>query len=144
MPFKLCLMGNSASMTVSSEGIATDLAPDLAPDQHINSGGGLARLIGALARPSAVLETATDPYRTFLESLAVAVYTTDADGRITFFNDAAVELWGRRPELGEEWCGSLRLFHRDGRPMSHDECPMAICLKENRTVRGWQAIAERP
>jgi PAS domain S-box-containing protein len=131
-------------MTVSTEAIAPDLATDVAPELHIESGGGLARLIGSLVRPSAVPETATDPYRTFLESLAVAVYTTDADGRITFFNEAAVELWGRRPELGEEWCGSLRLFHRDGRPMNHDECPMAICLKENRTVRGWQAIAERP
>jgi signal transduction histidine kinase len=28
--------------------------------------------------------------------------------------------------------------------MTHGECPMAICLKENRIVRGWQAIAERP
>lgn len=83
-------------------------------------------------------------YREFLEALGVAVYTTDADGRITFFNEAAVGFWGRRPELGEEWCGSLRLYHADRRPMRHDECPMAIALKENRAVRGWMAIAERP
>ena len=127
-------------MTLSTEAIATDLAPDSQTDPD----GGLARLIGALVRPATVEAASTEPYRTFLEALAVAVYTTDADGRITFFNEAAVELWGRRPELGEEWCGSLRLFHSDGRPMSHGECPMAICLKEKRTVRGWQAIAERP
>ena len=127
-------------MTVQSNPLATDVAPDT----RLDPGGGLARLIGALVRPSAVPDPAIDPYRTFLEALAVAVYTTDADGRITFYNEAAVELWGRRPALGEEWCGSLRLFHRDGRPMSHGECPMAICLKENRPVRGWQAVAERP
>src|SRR3954470_22348302 len=82
---------------------------------------GLVRLFGALTRPHAPEE----PYRTFLEALAVAVYTKDEDGLITYFNQAAVGLWGRRPELGEEWCGSLRLFQLDGRPMAHSECPMA-------------------
>src|SRR5262245_23237431 len=45
-----------------------------------------------------------------LEALPVAVYTTDADGRITFYNRAAAELWGHHPELGSsQWCGSWRL-----------------------------------
>jgi len=80
-----------------------------------------------------------------LEALPVAVYTTDAQGRITFFNQAAVEFWGRRPEIGTDyWCGSWRLYWADGRPMAHDECPMAIALKERRAVRGKEAIAERP
>ena len=34
-----------------------------------------------------------------LEALPVAVYTTDAEGWITYFNDAAVDLWGHRPSL---------------------------------------------
>src|SRR3954468_13222199 len=84
------------------------------------------------------------PYRELLQALGVAVYTTDAAGRITFFNDAAAELWGRRPEIGEEWCGSWRLFWSDGTPMQHVECPMAIALHEDREVRGYEAIAERP
>jgi PAS domain S-box-containing protein len=74
----------------------------------------------------------------------VAVYTTDADGRITFFNVAAAEFWGRQPALGELWCGSLRLLWPDESPMRHDECPMAITLHEARPVRGGQAIAVRP
>jgi PAS domain S-box-containing protein len=107
-------------------------------------GVGLARLLGAIGRSMPSIDVAAEPYRTFLEALAVAVYTTDAAGRITFFNEAAVELWGRRPELGEEWCGSLRIFELDGRPLPHDQCPMAIALKENRPVRGVTALAERP
>ncbi len=83
-------------------------------------------------------------YRDFLDALGVAVYTTDANGQITFFNEAAATFWGRQPALGEAWCGSWRLYWPDGRPMPHDECPMAICLRENRTVRGGTAIAERP
>src|SRR3954471_4793140 len=80
-----------------------------------------------------------------LEALPVAVYTTDAEGRITFFNQAAVDLWGHRPELGtDKWCGSWRIYTLDGRRLPHDECPMAVTLKEGRPVRGVEAIAERP
>jgi PAS domain S-box-containing protein len=86
----------------------------------------------------------SERYSRFLDALGVALYTTDADGRITFFNAAAAEFWGRRPTLGEEWCGSLHLLWLDGSPMRHDECPMAVTLKEGRPVRGGQAIAVRP
>jgi PAS domain S-box-containing protein len=79
-----------------------------------------------------------------LDALPVAVYMTDAKGNITYFNDAAAELWGRRPEPGEQWCGSWRLFWPDGRPMRHDECPMAVTLRTGEPVRGVEAVAERP
>jgi PAS domain S-box-containing protein len=80
-----------------------------------------------------------------LEMLPVAVYTTDAGGRITFYNRAAAELWGHHPELGSsQWCRSWRLYWPDGRPLPHGECPMAVALKEGREVRGVEAIAERP
>ena len=82
--------------------------------------------------------------RPMLDALGVAVYTTDPEGRLTFYNDAAAEFWGRAPELGELWCGSYRLFHTDGTPMPHDECPMAVALKQGRELRGVEAIAERP
>ena len=80
-----------------------------------------------------------------LEALPLAVYTTDAEGRITFYNQAAAELWGHRPKLGsDQWCGSWRLFRPDGGPLPHDECPMAMALAEGRAIRGIEAIAERP
>ena len=80
-----------------------------------------------------------------IQALPAAIYTTDALGRITFFNEAAVELWGCRPEIGKsEFCGSWKLYWPDGRPLSHGECPMAVALKEQRVVRGMEAVAERP
>src|SRR5437773_750168 len=100
--------------------------------------------LGQSAERDVVAEANEQRYRDFLEALGVAMYTTDANGRITFFNQAAVQFWGRTPQLGEEWCGSWRLFWPDGRPMPHDECPMAIALRENRAPRGYEAIAERP
>src|SRR5215471_9197824 len=80
-----------------------------------------------------------------LDALPIAVYTTDAEGRITYYNEAAAELWGQRPELGSsQWCGSWKIYWPDGRPLPHDQCPMARTLKEGRPVRGIEAIAERP
>ncbi|MEF0942867.1 PAS domain S-box protein [Rhizobium sp. BR 362] len=82
--------------------------------------------------------------RELLEALPAAVYTTDAQGRIDFYNRAAVELAGRTPQIGDEWCVTWRLYRPDGSFLPHDECPMAIALKEGRPIRGEEAIAERP
>src|SRR5579883_1698607 len=98
-----------------------------------------------LKRAEETLRERDERFRDLLEALPAAVYTTDAAGRITFYNDAAVKLAGRRPALGsDEWCVTWRLFWPDGRPMAHDECPMAVALKENRPIRGQEAIAEGP
>ena len=84
-------------------------------------------------------------FRDLLDALPAAVYTTDAQGRITYYNEAAAELWGHRPALGtSEWCGSWKIYTPDGIFMPHDQCPMAIALKEDRAVRGVEAQAERP
>ncbi len=74
-----------------------------------------------------------------------ALYSTDAEGWLTFYNDAAAELWGYRPVLGKaRWCGAWRVYKEDGSCLPHDECPMAISLREGRAVRGMQAVIERP
>ncbi|AYM66085.1 PAS domain S-box protein [Agrobacterium fabrum] len=86
-----------------------------------------------------------DEMRQILEALPAAVYTTDAHGKITYFNRAAVEQAGREPAIGQdEWCVTFRLFTADGQPLPHHECPMAIALKEKRPVRGVEAMAQRP
>ena len=91
------------------------------------------------------LRESEDRFRQLLDALPAAVYTTDAAGRITYFNEAAVTLAGRRPRLGvDEWCVTWRLRWPDGTPLPHDQCPMAVALKENRPVRGVEAMAERP
>ncbi|HYC94228.1 MAG TPA: PAS domain S-box protein [Sphingomicrobium sp.] len=83
--------------------------------------------------------------RELIDALPAAVYVTDAEGRITMFNQAAVEFSGRVPELGaDSWCVSWKLYRSDGTPLPHDQCPMAIALKEGRPIRGEEAIAERP
>ena len=83
--------------------------------------------------------------KAILDALPAAIYTTDAEGRITGFNEAAVRFSGRVPRLGSDsWCVTWKLYRADGTPLPHDECPMAIALKEGRELRGVSAIAERP
>ena len=80
-----------------------------------------------------------------VQALPTAIYTTDAEGRITFYNEAAAALWGCRPELGKsEFCGSWKLYWPDGTPLPRDECPMAMALQQRRPIRGMEALAERP
>jgi PAS domain S-box-containing protein len=107
-------------------------------------------LRSTLARHTAQIEQVTNSFdgiapRQLIDALPAAIYVTDSKGYITYFNDAATALWGRRPALhSDQWCGSWRLYRLDGTPMPHDQCPMAIALKQGRPVRGRQAIAERP
>ena len=80
-----------------------------------------------------------------LQALPSAIYITDAEGRLTFYNEAAAEFWGLRPTVGEaRWCGSWKLNAPDGAALAHDQCPMAIALREGRAVRGYEGVAERP
>ena len=84
-------------------------------------------------------------FRALLDGLPAAVYTTDGHGRLTYYNQAAVDLWGYRPEIGtQKWCGSWKLYSPGGEPLPHDDCPMALALKERKPIRGVEAIAERP
>ncbi|WP_395744828.1 PAS domain S-box protein [Prosthecobacter sp.] len=114
----------------------------------------------AQGRPASILETNTDvterrraegalraseeKYRSLIQSLPAAVYTCDREGYIQLYNAAAVELWGREPEIGKDlWCGSYQLYRADGSPLELIHCPMARTLQEGRAVRGEEIIVER-
>jgi PAS domain S-box-containing protein len=80
-----------------------------------------------------------------LVAIPAAIYMTDAQGKITYFNQAAEEMAGRTPVIGrDDWCVSWKLYHPDGRPLPHDQCPMAIALKEGRAIRNAEVVVERP
>jgi PAS domain-containing protein len=87
----------------------------------------LLTLAGLLAPTDHVIPRGSADFREVVEALPAAIYITDADGVITYYNDAAAQLWGWRPELGKnQWCGSWKLFWPDGRALPHDQCPMAL------------------
>jgi PAS domain S-box-containing protein len=105
----------------------------------------IARDITAQKRAEASLRDSERRLQELLAAIPAAIYTTDAAGKITYFNEAAVEFAGRRPTIGsDDWCVTWKLYWPDGTPLPHNECPMAVAIKEGRPVRGKEAVAERP
>jgi PAS domain S-box-containing protein len=101
--------------------------------------------VSELKRTQAQLLAKEKHLENLLNALPAAVYTTDAAGKVTYFNDAAVKLAGRPPEIGEDdWCVSWRLRNEDGTPLPLDQCPMAVALREDRLVRDVWGYAKRP
>lgn len=92
-----------------------------------------------------VLYGSSEDWRGVLDMIPVAIYITDAEGRLTYFNAAAERLSGRKPELGvDQWCITWKLFLPDGTPLPHDQCPVAMALKGGEVASGMECIAERP
>jgi PAS domain-containing protein len=80
-----------------------------------------------------------------LDQLPAAIYVTDPDGLITYYNPACVNFAGRVPTIGSDrWCVTWKLYTEDGDVLPHDQCPMAVAILEKRSVRGVTAVAERP
>jgi PAS domain S-box-containing protein len=79
-----------------------------------------------------------------LPHLPTPVYLCDTDGYLTHYNDAAAELWGRKPRIGvERWSGALHLFDADGRPLPHDQCLTARAIRGRETIDA-ELLIERP
>lgn len=90
------------------------------------------------------IRASEDRFRNLVMSLPAAVYSTDRDGRILLFNEEAVRLWGRRPDIEKDrWCGSDKLYRLDGTLIPLDRCPMAMAIREGRCVRNEEMIVER-
>src|SRR5580698_3663087 len=84
-------------------------------------------------------------FRGLIDALPVAIYVTDAEGRLVYFNAAAVKLSGLVPELGsDQWCVAWRIFLTDGTLLPHEQCPMAVALRGGEVPGGIECIAERP
>ena len=97
-----------------------------------------------LDRALHALSTESD-WRSSLDELPVPIYTTDAKGRVTYWNRACVDFAGREPQLGrDKWCVTWQLFTTAGDPLPHADCPMAQAIKQERAIRDAVAIAERP
>ena len=92
-----------------------------------------------------VLHKSEEQFRQLVKGLPAAVYSCDAEGRIVFYNDAAVKMWGKKPELGKDlWNSVFQMFNPDGTPIPIEKNPVTIALKEGRPVESAEVIIERP
>ena len=125
--------------------VMASLTSDLDPEPRDAAADAGASKVVRLEEAETAFASREILYRDLLNALPAAIYTTDAHGKITFYNDAAITFSGRRPALGtDEWCVTWKLFWPDGTPLPHDQCPMAMALKEGKAIRGLEAVAERP
>jgi PAS domain S-box-containing protein len=105
----------------------------------------IARNITERKLSEAKLRNSERQLQELIAAIPAAIYTTDAPGKITYYNQAAAELAGRPPTIGsDEWCLTWKLYHPNGTPLPYDQCPMAIALKEGRAIRNAELVAERP
>jgi len=92
-----------------------------------------------------VLHKSEEQFRQLVKGLPAAVYSCDAEGRVVFYNDAAVKLWGKKPELGKDlWNSVFQMFNPDGTPIPIESNPVTITLKEGRAPESAEVIIERP
>lgn len=89
--------------------------------------------------------SATSEWRALLDELPTPIYTTDAEGAVTYWNRACVDFAGREPQLGDDrWCVSWHLYTSTGEPLRHEDGPTAQAIRERQPVRDAIVIAERP
>jgi PAS domain S-box-containing protein len=131
------------------DGTLVDISLTVSPVKddrgRISGASKIARDITERKRSEARLRDSERQLQELIAAVPAAIYTTDAQGKVTYFNQAAVELAGRTPTIGsDEWCVTRKLYRPDGTPLPHDQCPMAIALKEGRAIRNAEIVSERP
>lgn len=114
-------------------------------NHHITGAINVFQDITAIKKAEIVQKDSEARYRELIQTLDTPLYTTDVEGRMTLYNQAAVNLWGREPEIGKDlWCGSYKIFRPDGSSLPLDTCPMAVCLKTQQAVTGEEIVVMRP
>ena len=105
------------------------------------------RDITAQKQAQAALDRSETRQRLLMEIMPAAMFICDHEGLITYYNQRAAELWGRRPRLADpqdRFCGALRLRRPDGSPLPQHESPMAVAVLTGRGTRHEEIILERP
>ncbi len=102
--------------------------------------------IGGLKRAEQALRASEARMHSLLTLMPAAVYACDEEGRITFYNRRAAELWGREPKLnddGQKFCAAYRCWFGD-KVLLPEETPMQIAVSEGKSFRNLEPIFERP
>src|SRR6476659_2452 len=94
------------------------------------------------------LQEGEQKFQFLAELLPAAVFCTDKDGLITFYNEKAVGLWGRIPRLNDptemRFCDPWKIYDAAGVPLLHEECPMSKALHEKKGLHNHEIFIELP
>jgi two-component system, OmpR family, sensor histidine kinase VicK len=83
------------------------------------------------------LHTLMRQRESILESVADGIYGMDMDGKLTFLNPSAAEMFGYEVDeiLGGDMHKLVHHSHADGSPYSADECPIDSSLHRDTPIR---------
>ena len=80
-----------------------------------------------------------------LDQIPEAIFTIGVDGKITYFNQACVDLAGRTPLIGRDaWCAMWKIYDEDGAEVDPEQSAVAMSLQTVTPLRGGELTGERP
>ncbi|HYG75130.1 MAG TPA: PAS domain S-box protein [Planctomycetota bacterium] len=119
-----------------------------------DTGGSAFRMIGAMQdlseRKSAEekIRQSEERYRKLAQLMPLGVFTCEApSGMLTYYNEHAVQLWGRAPKLGdaeERYCGSYKMLLPNGTTLQREQSHMATAIRDGHEIRNETLEIERP
>ena len=117
------------------------------PDGSVSMWVGSNTDIHAVKQADDALRASEERFRVLFDSGPVAIFSCDREAVLQAYNRRAAELWGREVKCGDggaRHCGSLRLYHADGRPLPHEESPIIEVLRTGVIVQDAEVFIERP
>lgn len=83
------------------------------------------------------------PYEQIVRELPIAVYATDLNGRLIYYNDSAVAFWGTELQLGTDpWCGPCKIFTSDAGPLPSETSSIRESGQEQTDLYAEEIIIE--
>ncbi len=120
-------------------------APE-SPDNPPLAARQAARTTDADSRVADAVRESEQRQRAVMDLMPAGVYTSDASGRITYYNRRAAELWGLPADvpLGDTSVDAgCRVLEVDGRPMQHADQARSGVLASGQPLRNREVILER-
>lgn len=71
-------------------------------------------------------------------------YACNSSGKIIYYNDAAVDLWGQHPKEDALWTGAWKTYNLDGSILNISDNEMQECFKKNLKTLTKEILIELP